>query len=187
MSMALKYAMKKKMAKGGAVREAGVNAPVHGSSTKSEHERGSGMSQAGEHVRGAQMAKENGMAAAHGARIAMAKRNHQKTLSEIDSMKGKDRTNLAEGGCVSCAAGRCMAHGGLVDRIIDKRSAKPDADFESNDFDALDDMSIPDEADYTGENSGDDEGNETLDDADQDLVSKIMRSRAKKDRLPRPA
>lgn len=43
------------------------------------------------------------------------------------------------------------------------------------------------DADYTGANSGDEKGNEAMDERDGDLISKIMRSRKKKDRNPRPA
>ncbi len=58
------------------------------------------------------------------------------------------------------------------------------ADFEDNQFDDLvkrDDL----ESTYTGENSGDMIGDQRLDEDDQDLVSRIMRSRKMKDRLPR--
>lgn len=83
---------------------------------------------------------------------------------------------------------------GLVDRIM-KRFAKggavandtpPVADFEENDFDVLPDMKDT-EADETGENSGDEDGNEEKDEEEKDIVGRVMKSRKKKDKLPRPA
>jgi hypothetical protein len=60
------------------------------------------------------------------------------------------------------------------------------ADFEPNAFDELaleDDL----EQHYTGANSGDELGNDQEDEDRHDIVSKIMRSRTKRDKLPRPA
>lgn len=83
---------------------------------------------------------------------------------------------------------------GLVDRIM-QRFAKggavandtpPVADFEDNDFDVLPGMDDT-EADYTGENSGDDVGDKAEDEDEKDVVSRAMKSWKKKDRLPRPA
>ena len=62
----------------------------------------------------------------------------------------------------------------------------PVADFEDNQFDDLvkrDNL----ESDYTGANSGDKLGNATEDEELHDIVSRIMKSRAKKDRMPVPA
>lgn len=60
------------------------------------------------------------------------------------------------------------------------------ADLQDNQFD---DLVLSDDLDfnYTGANSGDDVGNETHDEEDHDVVSQIMKSRKKKDKLPRPA
>lgn len=83
----------------------------------------------------------------------------------------------------------------MIDRIMKQRYSKGGmvandtpikADFEKNDFDDLalrDDL----ESSYTGENSGDEIDDEQEDMDRRDIVSRIMRSRAKKDRLPRPA
>jgi hypothetical protein len=86
------------------------------------------------------------------------------------------------------------AHGGmieddddLIDRIMKSRKGEPVADFEQNDFDELDQTSAGHEADYTGENSGDEDGDAAEDEDRRDIVSRIMKSRAKKDRMPRPA
>lgn len=43
------------------------------------------------------------------------------------------------------------------------------------------------ESSYDADNSGDKLGNAAMDERDEDMVSRIMRSRAKKDKLPRPA
>lgn len=62
----------------------------------------------------------------------------------------------------------------------------PVADFEDNQFDDLvkrDDL----EQHYTGANSGDEIGNDSLEEQVRDIVSRIMRSRGKKDRMPVPA
>lgn len=115
--------------------------------------------------------------------------------------------------CEGCSSPKCMAKGGFVEeeeasgyeeapeqededmigRIMKKRKmakggvVEPVADFESNDFDVLDKNPAPDDADYTGANSGDELGNAELDENDRDLIGRIMRSRAKRDRMPRPA
>lgn len=121
------------------------------------------------------------------------------------AMKHAMKKRMAKGsmGCADCAAGSCMAHGGevkdagsgfsddMVERIMKHRYAKggevePLVDSESNDFDVMD-KSPAEEFSYTGENSGDELGNAALDDDDEDVVSKIMKSRSKKDRMPRPA
>jgi len=91
-----------------------------------------------------------------------------------------------------------IAPGGddIVDRIMRKRyseggkvaNATPiTAGFRPNEFD---DLVLRDglESDYgDDDNSGDELGNEREDHDREDIVARIMRSRAKKDRLPRPA
>lgn len=93
--------------------------------------------------------------------------------------------------CSGCDSAACMAEGGevggdLVNRIMKKRGSDM-AGSKSADFDVMDDIEVPDDADYTGANSGDEIGNDTLDENDADLIRRIMRSRAKSDRNPRPA
>ncbi len=82
----------------------------------------------------------------------------------------------------------------MIGRIMKSRYAKggmvkgePTADFEMNDFDALDEMDPGTKADETGANSGDEVGDAQEDEDRRDIVSRIMRSRSKKDRMPRPA
>lgn len=83
---------------------------------------------------------------------------------------------------------------GIVDRIM-QRFAKggavandtpPVADFEENDFDVLPEMEDT-EADETGANSGDEEGDKVEDEEREDVVSRAMKSWKKKDKNPRPA
>lgn len=63
-----------------------------------------------------------------------------------------------------------------------------EADEEPAEYDDLvlrdDDM---EDADYTGENSGDEIGNEGEDERRRDIIARIMHSRSKRDRMPRPA
>jgi len=84
------------------------------------------------------------------------------------------------------------AEGGIVEAIMMKRKKpsedfEPDADEDSADFDEMDELEAPHTADYTGANSGDEIGNEEEDEHRRDIVARIMRSRAKKDKMPRPA
>lgn len=60
------------------------------------------------------------------------------------------------------------------------------AGFKQNEFD---DLALRDDLEqhYTGANSGDELGNSQEDSDRRDIVSRIMKSRAKKDRMPRPA
>lgn len=101
----------------------------------------------------------------------------------------------AEGGMMGYAEGG-EVDDDLVSSIVRKRrghsaGAKanetgPISDFEDNQFDYLvsnDDMGG--KADYTGANSGDEIGNHQEDEDRKDVVSQIMASRRKKDRLPR--
>jgi hypothetical protein len=229
MSMAIKYAMRKRMAKGGMCAEGcdmdhahnyadggdikGVHKPRNYRVTHEEvptmhSERHEGESLAGQYAKAGY--KEH------------AKQSHEDVLSEMKSMKGKDRKYMAEGGDVDAdklsedidsatwignpkrPPSSSYAEGGevdeghdLVDAIMLKRKGNspgaeanrtgPMTDFEDNQFDDLvKDDHLDSEADYTGANSGDHLGNEAMDERDHDLISAIMRSRRKKDRLPNP-
>lgn len=73
------------------------------------------------------------------------------------------------------------SHGGKV-----ANEDMPIADFEEAEYDDL----VKDDnlhEHYTAENSGDELGDEQEDEDRHDIVSKIMKSRKKKDRMPRPA
>lgn len=87
----------------------------------------------------------------------------------------------ADGGMVGDIMAKRYSHGGQV-----ANKTGFNADFHEDQFDDLvlrDDL----ESEYTGANSGDELGNAQKDEDERDLVSMIMRSRHKKDRLPRPA
>ncbi len=106
--------------------------------------------------------------------------------------------------CEMCHGGKMMAEGGMMEdedmisRIMKKRAGHyseggrvanedhDEADFKENEFD---DLPLDDhlEEHYTGSNSGDELGNEQEDEDERDVVARIMRSRGKKDRMPRPA
>lgn len=106
-------------------------------------------------------------------------------------------------GCPMCAGGQCKAHGGMmmeqgmdrVSRVMQKRMSmggrvandtQPMADDEPAEYDDLvlrDDL----ESSYTGKNSGDYLSDEQEDMDRKDIVSRVMRSRKFKDKMPRPA
>lgn len=203
MSMAIKYAMKKRMAKGGKVEsdmsggqkrgpegypkyqeqaqnEKGIHTPRSGI-TQFPH--GKGRSEAGDFSSATYDGKPHEDLREHGKEL------HRKKLAEMRSMK---KPNLmAEGG---------EMHGDMVDRIMQRRCYSKggmvanggDADLDEmadgrdNNFD---DLALRDDLEfaYTGANSGDELGNEQEDQDRHDIVARIMRSRAKKDRNPRPA
>ncbi len=112
-----------------------------------------------------------------------AKEKHHKVLGELRGMKKPEL--YAEGGEVH-------DDDDMVDRIMLKRMAaggvianddEPEADAESADFDDL----VEDDQ-LEGEYPGSQEiGDEREDDDRKDIVGRIMRSRSKKDRMPRPA
>lgn len=186
MSMAMKYGMMKRAEKAGAcpgpdcpgcssaqcMAEGGM---VHeAEKTDRNSKADQGMSKAGEHARYGELHKARDL--------------HLGVLTTLEGEKKRDRKYLAEGGEVSDDDGS----DGIVDRIM-KRFAKggavePVADFEKNDFDVMDtEMDPGTDADYTGANSGDEIGDEQEDDDRKDIVGRIMKSRSKRDRMPRPA
>lgn len=87
--------------------------------------------------------------------------------------------------------------GGMVDRIMKARKYSQGG-MVANDVGVAEADKLPAEYDdlvlrddlefsYDAANSGDELGSEAQDERDADMVSRIMRSRAKKDRNPRPA
>lgn len=85
--------------------------------------------------------------------------------------------------------GRIMRHRGYMAEGGEMRNETgEDADMEMNQFDDMV-KEDPDfsKADYTGANSGDEIGNEHLDEDEEDLVARIMKQRRMKDRNPVPA
>lgn len=218
MSLAMKYAMKKKMAKGGMCP--GADCPGCGSAMC----YGGKMAEGGEaekpdstdysighHQPGSSDHRGQSVAGdlAREGKLKTAKGMHKDILSSMKSMK---KPHLyAEGGEVDEKAeydpvenpqpvhnmAAMIEDDDMIARIMKKRYSQggevandvgegEEADMEPNQFDDLvkdDDL----EADYTGENSGDEIGDEQEDDDRKDIVSRIMKSRAKKDRMPRPA
>lgn len=98
---------------------------------------------------------------------------HKNNLDELKAMPNPKLK--AMGGDVACPSCGHMAEGGEANL--------PVADFESADFDVLDEMGDESsKADYTGSNSGDhlgnEEHNEELSDS-KDIVSRVMKKRKK--------
>lgn len=144
----------------------------------------------------------------HKGHMAEAKEEHREVLKEMHEMKGHDRKYMAEGGeaCVNCGhmAGHPVENQDMgeeedmIGRIMKKRvghyseggkvanETEPKADFEEAEYD---DLVKDDELEehYTGKNSGDEVGNEAEEEDEKDVVSRIMKSRKKKDKMPHPA
>lgn len=154
---------------------------VHKSSMEERSGKWAGESKAGSHVKNMDISSRH---------KDMAKEEHHKVLGEMMSMKKPNLQGLAEGGEV-----KEDRYADLVDRIMDRRMSEGGevandteilADFMPNEFDNLslnDDL----ESNYTGKNSGDELGNKREDMDREDIVSRVMKSRRKKDRMPSPA
>ena len=206
MSLAHAYAMKKQgacashgkqgcemchggqaMAEGGPV-EGGAHADVSSKEWGGGARRGTSV--AGEHVRGAAMAKANGQYKAEAARMGRAKEIHKQNLDEMQS-DTQDRTNLAHGGYAEDGDDLDM-----ISHIMRKRMSKGgqatndtlDPGIEDDDA-QYDDLVKDDDLEFhdTGANSGDEVGDAQEDMDRDDMISMIMASRKKKDRMPRPA
>lgn len=154
---AVGYAMKKKMAKGGEMRSGFV-----------DHE--------GDDVKHDKMAmmEDDKMLGQHGAKEHGPMGAYAKG-GEVDH----------EADMVHRILKKCYSEGGQVanggDDDLDRM-----ADGAPNNFDDLalrDDL----ESSYDGDNAGDHLGNEQEDEDRHDIVKRIMKSQAKKDRMPRPA
>jgi hypothetical protein len=164
------------MADGGEIaRMKGVHKPASLQTERSDPKWMQGQSKAG------------GMLEDPAADSRYAADEHRRVLGEIIGMKRKDRSNMAEGGEV-------QEHD-MIDRIMRKHFSKggevanetdETADFEDNQFDDLvkdDGLEFHD----TGANSGDELGDAQEDEDEHDIIKRIMKSRAVKDRMPRPA
>lgn len=140
-------------------KEPGVHSPSYSSG------KDKGQSIAGDLVRSSPYYKGE-------EKKAMAKDEHKRVLGEIKSQK---TGYFSEGGQVA----------NDTDRAKDMTDPRDDAG--SGRYDDLvnrdDDM---EDADYTGANSGDELSDEREDYDRKDIVSQIMKSRKKKDRLPNP-
>lgn len=96
-----------------------------------------------------------------------------------------------------------MEHGNeddadMITRIMAKRKSYSEGGMVANDVGVAEADKLPAEYDdlvlrddlemsYDGANSGDELGNAQKEEDERDVVSKIMASRKKKDRMPRPA
>jgi len=171
MSMAIAYRLGKKK------HDKGVHKPV------GEERYGRGASEAGEDYRDYK-SEPKGAFSEQGAKSSKDK--HREILDELMGMRG-GRENMACGGkvgeddMISKIMAKHYSEGG---RLANKTEIT--ADFDPNEFD---DLALRDglEEHETGANSGDELGDEQEDEDRRDMVSKIMRSRAKRDKLPRPA
>lgn len=184
-SLAVAYAMKKRVKKEGKDESKGVHkdfmAPTGG---------GLGQSYAGDQSRWAQAERYSGNERSAKKHESVAKLEHQNVLESLKAMKKPQLQGLAEGGEVDNSDGE-----DLVARIMTKMSkggqvaneSEPEADSMPAEFDDLalrDDL----ESHYgDDDNSGDELGNAQEDEDRKDIVSRIMSSRRKKDRNPRPA
>lgn len=173
-SLALSYALKKKakkMAEGGHVDEIASGYVDHeGNDVKHNHmammEDDRDLNQHGEYEEGPQ-----GEMYADGGQITD---NYQSEDHEMD-MVGK----IMKQRQMMYSKGGMIANGG-EDELDEMADGQP------NNFD---DLSLRDdhEFSYTGKNSGDEIGDARQEKDDHDLVARIMNSRRKKDRMPRPA
>lgn len=115
---------------------------------------------------------------------------------EVEDMVGrvmKQRQQMfAKGGeAHMCSGGNCShySHGGAVKMSEGGEIANSDLPIVDDMPAEFDDLHLRDdlESSYTGKDSGDELGNSQLEEDEGDLISRIMKSRAKKDRMPRPA
>ncbi len=112
--------------------------------------------------------------------------------------KGPGHENYAEGGDVDHFEEMDYPDDDMIGEIMEKRKMMSEGGRVSNDVgtgqeadklpNQFDDLVLRDDLEqhYTGANSGDELGNEQEDEDRRDIVSMIMKSRKKKDRLPHP-
>jgi hypothetical protein len=124
---------------------------------------------------------------------------HKRILSEMKAMPNPKL--MAEGGepdSTEQQPDESTMGAGLVDRIMAKRMSEGGkvanedhgpmdsrlSGFDQNEFD---DLALRDDLEfsYNGANSGDEKGDTQEDDDRKDIVARIMKSRGKKDRMPR--
>lgn len=95
-------------------------------------------------------------------------------------------TDYAKGGDIITQIMR-KRMGKMADEHEEPDGDEPIVDSEPNEFDVMVADDNEPEFHETEENSGDDIGNAEEDKEDHSLISQIMASRRKKDRMPRPA
>lgn len=118
----------------------------------------------------------------HSMAVAYAMKKKMKSEPMADPVESQEDQSLHQ----------YMAHGGdIVDHIMKKRQAmaeggEVEADDMSSDFDVMDEEPLP-ESTNSGEADGDSLGNAAEDEDRSDIIARIMKSRSKKDKMPRPA
>lgn len=190
MSLAIAYGVKrkaKKMAKGGESSQAGKKAAYHS---------GYGLKDMKSEGVNHQTAKGVPGVSGMGMRVRVgdpdAKKMAKNKLEELRAMPKANIKGMAEGGealneemieRLMRKRENCYSEGGQVANNTHQ------FEYEFEEPNNFDDLSRRDDLEfsYTGANSGDELGNDQLEDDESDMISRIMRSRAKKDRNPRPA
>lgn len=195
MSFSTRYAMKKRMARGGEVNEKAEYDPKEIPMAKHDamamKEDDHMLNQHGEIEEGPQ-----GGMYAEGGQIVDNKQSDSHMLDMVGRIIALHQKMFADGGSVDDKDDESLmqkesdkiqgnyAHGGQVANDV----GVAEADKLPAEYDDLvlrdDDM---EDADYSGSNSGDELGNSGENERRSDVVSKIMKSRAKRDRMPRPA
>ncbi len=200
MSMAIQYQMKKRMAKGGMCEHGSTMCEMchggmyaKGGDVKNEEEKRHYVKDKNKKIH--RFGPDENAALKfheeHNKKYGPFSSDYGNSQDQFEKVnKIKDPERYAEGGEVE--------DDDMISRIMKKRAghyseggrvANEDhieADFKENEFD---DLPLDDhlEEHYTGANSGDELGNEQEDEDERDVVARIMRSRGKKDRMPRPA
>ncbi len=102
-------------------------------------------------------------------------------------MSGMSKPKEEEGETHMCSGGSCphYSHGGEVANQDEEITDDMPAEYDDLHLD--DSLNDDGKADYTGANSGDELDDVQEDHDRSDIVSRIMASRKKKDRMPRPA
>jgi hypothetical protein len=150
----------------------------HNSSAMSEDERS--LNQHGEREQGP-YGHENMMA--DGGFITDNEQDESHQFDMMTDGKQMPQEHFEEGGLVDRVYKKHYSQGGVVSNEgEDKLSMMADSD--PNEFDELV-LDGGEDFNYNEENSGDAIGNEREDEDRNDIVSRIMKSQAKKDRLPK--
>lgn len=122
-----------------------------------------------------------------GKEYGAAKSDAKNILKQMQWQKGQDRKNLAEGGDASddemhpMVSKVMMSRGGMISNDDEPEANSMPAEF--------DDLALDDHLEGTnsGFADGDEIGDSQEDDDRHDIVARILSSRKKKDRMPRPA
>lgn len=147
-----------------------------------------GTSEAGDSARWSMAHKYSGNNPAAEREMGKAKEKHRGVISEMKSMP---KPNLmAEGGEMEDEESHpmvkrlMMSRGGIVSNEESGESTD-EPTMAKSDGNEFDDLALRDdlESSYTGENSGDEMGDSVESDDRKDIISRILKSRSKKDRM----